>query len=72
MLELGDIQAAGGRWVQYKLRKGDGHPDTVEAHRELLALKLQRFITDKLMAPGNPTLNNEQVEAVAALLRGDR
>lgn len=51
-----------------KRRLGESHPDTLAAKRELAAMSIEAFVEKKLADA--PPLTDEQVERLAAILRG--
>ncbi|BBZ15868.1 hypothetical protein MGAD_02030 [Mycolicibacterium gadium] len=63
------IQSAGGTYSQRLLRYGASDPRTTEALQDLLAAKLIRYLTTKLLGDDTPPLREDQIAMVVGLLR---
>lgn len=65
-----EVLRAAGKYSQLKRNLPAGDPRVTDAHRDLVAARLLVHVSDLMSA--SPPLTGDQVERIAALLRGDR
>jgi hypothetical protein len=65
-----EVLRAAGKYSQLKRNLPAGDPRVADAHRDLVAERLLAHVSEMLAT--SPPLTGDQVERIAALLRGDR